>query len=115
MSGEGTQSQLQTQKHPPSTHPTHPPKSPKIPQRDSFVCLPEGTRSTQRAAPQGPSGLLRNQSLSRGPRALLLDSIHAHPYPDIWLPQDSSPKHTPVPPLSSPKSPPDPYSEASGG
>ena len=62
-----------------TTQPTCPPNHPTSP-RHSSVRLPKGTRSTQRAAPQGPSGLLGNQPLSPGPRALLLDSIHAHPY-----------------------------------
>lgn len=97
-----------------TTQPTRPPNHLTSP-RHSSVRLPKGTRSTQRAAPQGPSGLLGNQPLSPGPRALLLDSIHAHPYPDIWFPQDSPPKHTPIPTLSSPKSPLDPHSEAPGG
>lgn len=59
MSGEGTQSQLQTQKHPAPTHPTHPPKCPKIPQRDSFAALSLSTRPHRglpHRAPQASSG-----------------------------------------------------------
>lgn len=114
VKGEGTPVPTANPETHSTTQPTRPPNHPTSPQTQ-FRAPPQGHMVHTEGCSAGPSGLLRNQPLSPGPRALLLDSIHAHPYPDIWLPQDSPPKHTPVPALSSPKSPLDPHSEAPGG
>ena len=111
MRSEGTPIPIPNPETPSMNPPYTSPKSPNFPQRHSSVRLPEGTRPTE-ASFAGPLRPPQEPAAEPRPPALLLDSVHAHPYPDIWLPQDNPPKHTPIPPLSSPKSPPDPHSEA---